>query len=217
MAAEAKTSQQKETSVKEDEEEHAEDDAEYAYDEEVDENAIEDDAEIEEMEAAEIDEGDWSEAAMTEEDVHDLLHWMSPNAQQRRLQSIAAQDAKFAVVQLAGKQYRVANGDKIVVQSHFPKEVVPGTQIVLNKILLVGGKDFTVVGRPMVTCHGATVLATVEEMTRARKLIVFKMKRRKRYRRWKIHRQLISVLNVDEVQFNLPAVDEQSEKIVAVE
>ena len=94
--------------------------------------------------------------------------------------------------------------------------MTPGTQIALNKILLVGGKDFTVVGRPIVACNGAKVMATIEEMTRGRKVIVFKMKRRKGYRRWRTHKQLLSVLRIDDVQFDAPQ-EVVGEKIVSVE
>ncbi|EFC48630.1 predicted protein [Naegleria gruberi] len=104
-------------------------------------------------------------------------------------------ELKFAVVQIGGHQYKVTNGDRITV-NRIPVEV--GTQINLNKILLLGGKDFTAVGRPIV--GNASVLATVEQHTRAAYTIAFKKRRRKNSKRFKGHQQQISTLRIDDVQ-----------------
>lgn len=85
----------------------------------------------------------------------------------------------FAVVYVGGKQWKVIPGDVIYAD---PMEGAPlGARIVLEKVLLLGGADFTAIGRPMVP--DAKVHAIVEEHSRAAKLPVFKKKRRKRYRR----------------------------------
>lgn len=118
----------------------------------------------------------------------------------------------FAVIKLGAHQYKVTPGDYITVEK-IPVDV--GTQISLDKVLLVGGKKFTSIGRPLV--HGARVIATVEEQTRAEKVIAFKFKKRKNYKRWKGHSQLITVMRIDDIIYELPEVDESKEKITAVE
>ncbi|KAL9644666.1 hypothetical protein ABK040_005023 [Willaertia magna] len=110
-------------------------------------------------------------------------------------------ELKFAVVQVEGHQYKVTNGDRITV-NRIPIEV--GTQISLDKILLVGAKDFTAIGRPIV--EGAKVLATVEQHTRTAYVIAFKKRRRKMSKRWKGNQQPITTLRIDDVQFNTEVV-----------
>ncbi|KAG2386872.1 hypothetical protein C9374_001907 [Naegleria lovaniensis] len=117
----------------------------------------------------------------------------------------------FAVVQIGGHQYKVTNGDRITV-NRIPIEV--GTQIKLNKILLVGGKDFSAVGRPIVS--NATVLATIEQHTRSAYTIAFKKRRRKNSKRFKGFQQQITTLRIDNVQFEGQA-NESELKVVCHE
>jgi large subunit ribosomal protein L21 len=90
----------------------------------------------------------------------------------------------FAVVEVAGKQFKVTPKDRIEVPSLQEK---PGTKIRLDRVLLVGDDKKTVVGNPLVA--GASVEATIVEHGRDPKVIVFKKKRRKRYRVKRGHRQ----------------------------
>lgn len=103
----------------------------------------------------------------------------------------------FAVVQIGGKQYKITVGDQLTVE-RIKADV--GSSILLHKTLLVGGKDFTAIGRPLV--QGCRVLATIEQHTHAKKVIVFKKKRRKGYRRWKGHEQLITTLRIDDIEYD---------------
>jgi len=119
----------------------------------------------------------------------------------------------FAVVHVGGKQYKVVKGDLLTV-NRIPVDV--GTQISLDKVLLVGGKAFTAIGRPLVA--NAKVLATVEQQTRSAPVIVFKMKRRKGYRRWKTFSALVSTLRIDDVIYDVDQAQVvREERVVAVE
>ena len=105
--------------------------------------------------------------------------------------------SRFAVVELGGTQYKVAADDVIAVEK-LKAEV--GSIIHVNRVLLVASKDATIIGSPLV--KDATVEAVVEERTLADKVIVFKKKRRKGYRRWKGHRQPLTILRINDI--NLP-------------
>jgi len=100
----------------------------------------------------------------------------------------------YAVVRLAGEQVFVKPDDIIEV----PKlDVVEGSTIRCEDVLLFSdGKDVKV-GRPLV--DGVSVLAEVLEHGKARKVIVFKMKRRKNYRRKNGHRQGFTRLKIKEI------------------
>lgn len=108
---------------------------------------------------------------------------------------------KFAVVHVGAHQFKVVPGDLIITEKLIGAEVQD--KIFLEKVLLVGGVDFTDIGQPLV--EGARVLATVEEQTLAEKVIVFKMKRRKQYRRWNGHRQQITVLRIEDIDYSRPS------------
>jgi len=97
----------------------------------------------------------------------------------------------YAVVKTGGKQYRVARNDVIIVERLAAEA---GADIELDQVLLLNdGKD-TMIGTPLV--EGARVAATVLDQSRADKIIVFKKKRRKDYRRTRGHRQLVTVLRI---------------------
>lgn len=116
----------------------------------------------------------------------------------------------FAVVQIEGKQYKITVGDQLVV-NRIKADV--GSSIQLHKTLLVGGKDFTAIGRPIVS--DCKVFATIEQHTHAKKVIVFKKKRRKGYRRWKGHEQLITTLRIDDIEFD--STTPKPQRVVAIE
>jgi large subunit ribosomal protein L21 len=99
----------------------------------------------------------------------------------------------FAVIRTGGKQYRVAPNDVIEVEKIAGK---PGEIIELSEVLLLGG-DSPKTGNP--TIAGALVAAEVIEQTRGDKVIVFKKKRRKNYRRKKGHRQELTALRIIEI------------------
>ena len=100
----------------------------------------------------------------------------------------------YAVIQTGGKQYRVAEGDTIRVEK-LDGEV--GSKVEFTDILMVGG-DKVEVGKPHV--DGASVTAEIVAQDLAKKIIVFKMKRRKGYRNRRGHRQPCTELCIESVK-----------------
>jgi len=97
----------------------------------------------------------------------------------------------YAIIKTGGKQYRVSEGDTIRVEK-IQGEV--GSSIELDEVLMLGGGDDVSVGTPLVS--GAKVTAEIVAQDRAKKIIVFKMKRRKNYRRKQGHRQPYTELRI---------------------
>jgi large subunit ribosomal protein L21 len=100
----------------------------------------------------------------------------------------------YAVVKTGGKQYRVAQDDIILVEKLV---VEPGAAIELDQVLMLDDGKATTIGTPLV--EGARVAATVIDQTRGDKIIVFKKKRRKDYKRTRGHRQNLTVLRITEI------------------
>ena len=100
----------------------------------------------------------------------------------------------YAVVRTGGKQVRVAPGDSLRVEK-LAGEI--GDTIELDEVLLVGGDELKV-GQPLVA--GAKVVGTITEQGRGDKIRVFKLKRRKGYRRRQGHRQLYTEVRVDKIE-----------------
>ena len=102
----------------------------------------------------------------------------------------------YAIIRTGGKQYRVAEGETIYVES---LEAPAGESITLGEVLMVGGEgDKTKIGAPFLS--GAKVAATVVESGRGEKIRVFKYKKRKHYRRTRGHRQGYTALRFDRIQ-----------------
>lgn len=101
----------------------------------------------------------------------------------------------YAVIQTGGKQYRVSEGDVIRVEK-LPAEV--GSDIAFDQVLLVGEGDNVKIGTPVV--DGASVSGKVVEQDRGKKIIVFKMKRRKGYRRKQGHRQDYTGVRIEKIK-----------------
>ncbi len=100
----------------------------------------------------------------------------------------------YAVVKTGGKQVRVEPGSRVRVEQ-LPGDV--GSNIELDQVLLVGGGDALKIGTPMV--EGARVSGTITAQGRHPKIRVFKMKRRKGYRRLQGHRQAYTEIQVDSI------------------
>ena len=100
----------------------------------------------------------------------------------------------YAVIQDRGKQYFVKPGERVRVDR---RSEAPGERIVFDRVLLVGGTDAVQAGAPLV--EGVTVEATVIGEVKDRKIIVFKKKRRKMYRRKQGHRQRYTDLQVESI------------------
>jgi large subunit ribosomal protein L21 len=101
----------------------------------------------------------------------------------------------YAVIRTGGKQYRVAPGDLLRIE-RLPGEV--GAPVEFTEVLLTGGGEGAVrIGTPLV--DGALVRGTIIEQGRARKILVYKKKRRKNYRRRHGHRQSVTTVRVTEI------------------
>ena len=100
----------------------------------------------------------------------------------------------YAVVRTGGKQYRLGVGDSVKVEK-LPNEV--GNIVELSQILMVSDGGEVKVGTPLV--NGASVKAEIVGHGRNKKIRVFKMKRRKKYRRTQGHRQAFTQLKVTEI------------------
>lgn len=90
----------------------------------------------------------------------------------------------YAVIKTGGKQYRVAQGETLQVEKLTGN---PGEAISFDQVLLIGGDGTPKVGAPLV--KGASVKAEIVAQGRDPKIIVFKFRRRKNYRRKTGHRQ----------------------------
>jgi large subunit ribosomal protein L21 len=99
----------------------------------------------------------------------------------------------YAIIQTGGKQYRVSPGDVLRVE-RLPG--VKGDQVVLDQVLLVGGEELKV-GAPLV--ENASVKSQIMSQGQAKKILVYKKKRRKNYRRMQGHRQLYTALQIQEI------------------
>ena len=100
----------------------------------------------------------------------------------------------YAVMRTAGKQFRVTADDVISVDMLVGQ---PGETVAFDEVLMVGGQDGVEVGSP--TLSGVRVEAEVVEHTRGPRLIVFKKKRRKNFRRKNGHRQDRTVLKIMQI------------------
>ncbi|PLX37873.1 MAG: 50S ribosomal protein L21 [Hyphomicrobiales bacterium] len=100
----------------------------------------------------------------------------------------------FAVIKTGGKQYRVAKDDVIDIEK-LPAEA--GETVVFDNVLMVAGDGEPVIGSPLV--EGASVAGEVVEQFRTRKIIVFKKRRRKNFRRSKGHRQALTSVRITDI------------------
>ena len=99
----------------------------------------------------------------------------------------------YAIIQAGGKQFRVNEGDVVQVPS-LTAEV--GSSVEFDALLLAADGDEVRIGESL---EGQRVTGTVVEHGRARKIIVFKKKKRKNYRRKHGHRQELTVLKIEEI------------------
>ena len=100
----------------------------------------------------------------------------------------------YAVIKTGGKQYRVSQGDVVKLER---LQGDAGTTISFDQVLLIGTEEDTKVGTPVVA--GAAVHGTIMEQGRDRKVIVFKFRRRKNYKRKNGHRQYFTRVRIDEI------------------
>lgn len=100
----------------------------------------------------------------------------------------------YAVIRTGGKQYRVAPGDSITVET-LPGEI--GAEVELDGVLAVSNDSGELLAGPELS--GAKVKATITEHGRGDKVVVFKFKRKKQYKRTIGHRQNFTRLRVEEI------------------
>lgn len=100
----------------------------------------------------------------------------------------------YAVIKTGGKQYRVEPGDVVTIER---LDGDAGDAINFGEVLLVGDDAETRIGQPVV--DGASVSGTIVEQGRTRKVIVFKFRRRKNYKRKNGHRQQFTRVKIDQI------------------
>jgi large subunit ribosomal protein L21 len=100
----------------------------------------------------------------------------------------------FAVLETGGKQHKVQPGGVLRVEK---LEAAKGDQITLDRILAVGDDSQMVIGTPYI--EGAQIIAQVLQQGKAKKIIVFKYKAKKNYRRKNGHRQFFTEIMVKEI------------------
>ncbi|MFQ5328844.1 MAG: 50S ribosomal protein L21 [Thermodesulfobacteriota bacterium] len=101
----------------------------------------------------------------------------------------------YAVIKTGGKQYTVSKGDTVRVEK-LPGDV--GGSLELTDVLAVGSGEDVKIGQP--TVEGARVVAEIVAQDKAKKIIVFKKKRRQGYSKKQGHRQSYTALKIKEIQ-----------------
>ena len=100
----------------------------------------------------------------------------------------------FAIINIAGKQFRVEEGDQIKVPH---QSIDAGKSLAFDKVLLINDGKKVQLGSPLLS--NASISATVLEHGRGKKIRIFKKKRRKGYRRNNGHRQNYSLIKIDSI------------------
>lgn len=100
----------------------------------------------------------------------------------------------YAVIETGGKQYKVQEGDSIRVEKLVSNE---GETVKFEKVLLISDEGKINVGKPYI--DGAVVDAVVESHGKTKKIIVFKYKRKKDYRRKQGHRQPYTQIKIEKI------------------
>ena len=103
----------------------------------------------------------------------------------------------YAIVDIAGQQFKVEQGQKIYVHRLEGKE---GDSLTFDKVLLVDNDGKTTVGAPIV--DGASVSAKILSHVKGDKVIIFKKKRRKGYQKSNGHRQQFSSIEISNISAN---------------
>ena len=101
----------------------------------------------------------------------------------------------YAVVEIAGKQYRVTPGNTIDVDC---LDKIEGEKLEFDRVLLINDDGNTIVGKPIV--EGSKIIATSQGTVRGNKVIVFRYKPKVRYRKKTGHHQLYTRLTIDKIE-----------------
>ncbi|XP_071763629.1 large ribosomal subunit protein bL21m [Centroberyx gerrardi] len=119
----------------------------------------------------------------------------------KKVNSLIAQEdfgRLFAVVHFASRQWKVTNEDLILIENHIEAEC--GDRIRMEKVLMVGGEDFTLIGRPLLGKDLVRVEATVIEKTESWPKVHMRFWKRHRYQRKKIIIQPQTVLRIGSIE-----------------
>jgi len=101
----------------------------------------------------------------------------------------------YAIVNTGGKQYKIHRGDVLRVEK-IPGEI--GNSVSFDKVLMFSDGKNVSIGRPLL--DNVAVKGHIVDQGKAKKIIVFKYKRRKRYRRKQGHRQQYTAIKIDSIQ-----------------
>lgn len=115
----------------------------------------------------------------------------------------------YAIIATGGKQYRVTEGETLRVEKLAGDK---GATVNFDKVLLVSDGETLTIGRPFV--ENALVTGGIVEQDKAKKVLVFKTKRRKRYRRLNGHRQPFTSVRIQKIDTGMaaaPAIAESAE------
>lgn len=112
----------------------------------------------------------------------------------------------FAVVHLCGKQFKVTDNDLILVDGYWPPNV--GDRIRLQKVLLAGGRDFTLIGRPVLDPAAVSVTATVVDKDLSHTRTNLQRLKRKQFMRINFVRKEITMLRINSVQLTRDVSDD---------
>jgi large subunit ribosomal protein L21 len=112
-----------------------------------------------------------------------------------KLSFTVKEDIVYAIIQTGGKQYRVGLGDVLRVEK-LAGDV--GETVTLDNVLLVASGEEVQVGQPLLA--GAQVSGQILRQGKAKKILVFKKKRRKNFRRLRGHRQPYTALQIKDIQ-----------------
>jgi large subunit ribosomal protein L21 len=115
----------------------------------------------------------------------------------------------YAVIKTGGKQYRVKEGDLLDIEKI---NAVKGQKVIFDQVFLIENEGQVLIGTPVVT--GSAVRAEVLEQFKGEKVLIFKKKRRKQYRRTRGHRQELTKVRIDKIYPDTKVVPAEELEIV---
>lgn len=113
----------------------------------------------------------------------------------------------FAVIKTGGKQYRTQAGDVLHIEKLDKKK---GQKITFNEVLLIEDDGKAIIGTPLV--KDASVKAVVLDNLKDKKIVIFKKKRRKRYKKKAGHRQSLTKIKIEEIAYGKRTSKEETQK-----
>lgn len=116
---------------------------------------------------------------------------------------------------VVNRQFFVQVNDEVMMAKLYDEQTKRvydvGEKVVFDNVLVVGSRDATVVGQPLV--KNARVIATVEEQTELKKVIVFKKKKRKGYRRKREFIPKVTILRILDIEYDFDQVNEAAKQL----